>query len=556
MKRDKWLLIIALALIIGVSSCTHDEIPDINNEDVTEATTHIGLNIRIVDENLRSAAPEDDINNYIGLYRGSVFFETLDVYIVSEDGQNLLMTRRFTQSELMPAQQNLRVEIPFKAKAGPVQIIVVMNSPNPLHNIVPPRDWRYDRIRSNANDIPTLLSGNPAQVWAQTTDASIGNPAIPGSPYYGDFLVLSGRNENFTVKEGITIAMVQEGENVARVDLRRLPARAFATRQNNGDYEDGQIEPVMDKLGNNIGYLTNITWTVGQTANAVYLFRRGVNEFPQYAGNFPPNADPSTIPTYSWGYDFVPGVSGDYAQAATYYDYNGLQNTTRKIPLLINVSDEVTGSINYWQMPGIFVTETTHESGIDATASKYKKGNTTYILVRAKYAPNDFVGYRWGEMEQAKPTGLEYGTDALIDGTFYVGVTDGLVYASAEDARSAQYGIPNQLVKKYDQGKVLYYMWLNPDENINDPNFDKPINSPVVRNNIYHAHILGFSGIGYNWNPLVPPGTNNPDPKPVNPFEPAEPPVDPTDPLSNWDTYMSAEITVLNWGFHSYEIDL
>jgi hypothetical protein len=76
----------------------------------------------------------------------------------------------------------------------------------------------------------------------------------------------------------------------------------------------------------------------------------------------------------------------------------------------------------------------------------------------------------------------------------------------------------------------------------------------VVRNNIYHANIAGFSSIGYNWNPLVPPGGVNPDPQPGGPEPPSA--IDPNDPLSDFNTYMSVEISVLNWGFHSYQIDL
>ena len=76
----------------------------------------------------------------------------------------------------------------------------------------------------------------------------------------------------------------------------------------------------------------------------------------------------------------------------------------------------------------------------------------------------------------------------------------------------------------------------------------------MVRNNIYHINISAFKKIGYNWNPLVP-GTDNPDPKPGNPDEP-ETPIDPLDPLSPEQTYMTVDISILNWTVHSYDIEL
>ena len=129
----------------------------------------------------------------------------------------------------------------------------------------------------------------------------------------------------------------------------------------------------------------------------------------------------------------------------------------------------------------------------------------------------------------------------------------------------------------------MYYAWLNPDE--------KPdwYNSPVLRNNIYHIHITGFKNLGTNWNPLFPedptreledptkpydPVENpykpkeNPDPKPTpdpngpqdptDPETPEEPktPIDPEDPLTTPITYMSVDVTVLQWLVHSYNVDL
>jgi hypothetical protein len=190
-----------------------------------------------------------------------------------------------------------------------------------------------------------------------------------------------------------------------------------------------------------------------------------------------------------------------------------------------------------FRSPGKFLLEVTHQSGADQSASRYRKGNTPYILIRGTFSPAP---------DQIKDGG------ALTDGTFYIGAIDGHIYSSVALAQDYAVGVLNQPVLTYTGGKVLYYVWLNPD------NIQKPINSPVIRNNIYLVNIASFKRIGLNWNPLLPPGPNtphNPDERPNGP-EPADPPVNPADPLSSTDTYMTVDIAVLQWTVHSYNIDL
>ena len=139
-------------------------------------------------------------------------------------------------------------------------------------------------------------------------------------------------------------------------------------------------------------------------------------------------------------------------------------------------------------------------------------------------------------------------------------------------------GVKGQTAQKFEKGKVLYFLWLNPDH------VSKAVNSPVIRNNIYHVQIAGVGKIGANWNPLIPfdpndpsfpghPGgggtdpndpsnptfpknPNNPDPRPDNPYEPKDPPVDPKDPLSFKETWMAVQVSILPWQVHSYKVVL
>ena len=129
-------------------------------------------------------------------------------------------------------------------------------------------------------------------------------------------------------------------------------------------------------------------------------------------------------------------------------------------------------------------------------------------------------------------------------------------------------------------GKVLYFVWVNPDTK----SATTWINSPAIRNNIYHIQIKGIANYVYNWNPLVPNpndpidptqpvsptnprdpnNPNNPDPQPMVPDpdhpgkhkpDPKEPPTDitPKDPLSLKEAWMSVDVTILPWQVHTFD---
>ncbi len=93
----------------------------------------------------------------------------------------------------------------------------------------------------------------------------------------------------------------------------------------------------------------------------------------------------------------------------------------------------------------------------------------------------------------------------------------------------------------FKAGKMYYIAYVNPDTN-------KPTtwkNAPVVRNNVYNVNVTKFSKLGLYHDP------NDPD----DPDDPDQPDPDPNDPIKDPETYMAYEITVINWGVHSYDID-
>ncbi|MCD8043954.1 MAG: Mfa1 family fimbria major subunit [Tannerellaceae bacterium] len=314
-----------------------------------------------------------------------------------------------------------------------------------------------------------------------------------------DVITMTGKSSSVAIEPDISETAVLGGANHITVQVVRMASRVIVTTTANNELRDSE--------GTLLGTMSDLTYSVAQGTNQIYFIQQ-----PDYI---------------TYGYNYVPEL-GEYTdQASQYYDYSDLSNPS-PIPALPTAGD------GYKSLPGKFLFENTHQTGTRATTG-YRKGNTAYVLVRTTFTP------------QASAI-ADGGT--LTNGTFYVGQADGRIYSSKQAAQAA---VQNQRVAVYLEGKMLYYAWLNPD------NIQAPLNSPVVRNNIYHINITGFGQLGVNWNPLYPEDPNttdpdNPDPKPVNPDEP-ESPVDPIDPLTPEQTYMTVEVTVLNWTVHSYDIE-
>lgn len=321
-----------------------------------------------------------------------------------------------------------------------------------------------------------------------------------------DVITMTGRSASVYIAPDITPQQVSNGTNSFAVSVRRLASRVIVTTTASTDLmaQDGTTK---------IGTISDITYSVAQGTNQVYLI-------PKVSVNGSnPNADLNFL---TWGSEYVPALGNYTTEAPKYYDYSDLTNPSP-------VPAKPTAADGYKSLVGKFLFENTHQAG-DVKTSEYKKGNTAYVLVRATLTPEASAIADGG---------------TLTNGTFYVGQTDGLIYSSKAAAQAA---VQNQKVAMYQGGKMLQYAWLNPD------NILAPINSPVLRNNIYHINITAFKKIGLNWNPLTPDQPGNPDPKPGDPDEP-ETPIDPIDPLTPEETYMSVEISVLNWTVHSYDIE-
>lgn len=441
-----------------------------SNDDVTDVSGEKGtptyMNLAISFPKATGTKALPGDYNPDGDYEGNDGVQTLDIYMIGMD--KTVEAKRFTGSDISSTGTVVSPSQPFRTTSGRKTVYVVINSPSPLRTTAP--------LDDDLLDIAGL-----AKI---TTENNVSY----------DVITITGKSAPIYIAPDITAQAVSNGNNRVSIQTTRIASRVIVTSTASAD--------MLDENNVKIGTVSDVTYSVAQGTNKVYFL-------PQT--NY-----------LTWGSTYVPAL-GDYTtEAPKYYDYSDLSTPTA-VPVKPTAAD------GYKSLPGKFLFENTHTEG-DVKSSQYKKGNTAYVLVRAKFTP--------------EPSTIADG-GTLVNGTFYVGESDGKIYSSKEAAQDA---VQNQKVALYQGGKMLQYAWLNPD------NITTPLNSPVVRNNVYHINISAFKKIGLNWNPLVPdPG--NPDPKPGNPDEP-DTPIDPTDPLSPEQTYMTVDITVLNWTSHSYDIEL
>jgi|AGTN01.1.fsa_nt_gi hypothetical protein len=546
MKLSKFLLIGAIAL--GLTACNNDDLPE-DNVDGKEANTHVTISLSLAKGSSARALPND--YNYVGEWAGKDKINTVDIYLV--DGvtveRTTLSIDDYDVSKEADNTVYLKPKKGIRTTSGIKTVYVLINA------------------KTEVTDVLATTSAQAFKTAYETAIVELTNSetSIDVSTSADKLAVKNGVDDETIVMTNLAGVSINVAPNVtedetkadtnpknrASVVVERAVARVMVTTK--------QLTYQVPSLdgGLPIGELTDITWVVAQGENSLYVQRQ----------------DNWITPNYVW----VPGQGSDnfISQAGNKYDYSGLfENRSNKfggtdVPTTDDYTQasaigKITADLDE-KLSGKFILPNTHAyaaapEGEATYTGGYRKGNTAYVLVRAKFTPAELA---------------DNGTLAA-DGTFYLGGIDGLFYSTAQ----AAYDAGNTTIAKYVEGKVLYYAWLNPD---NVPNW---YNSPVIRNNIYHIHITGFKNLGTHWNPLFPedpdnptliedpdnPGgpqiPSNPDPRPEvkvedpeNPGEEIEVPdpenpIDPEDPLTTPETYMSVDVTVLPWLVHSYGVDL
>ena len=583
MKKQFFAAAMILALGAGFTACSNDDL----GKQEAKAVSQTGTSYMTVSFRLPApSATRADRYQYAS-WNGKDKIESVKVFVFKDDN-TLEKVHTYAENELAFNQGTsgdvkVNANNAFKITAGTKKVYIVVN-PTTVANMP---------VTEGTTTLADFLAkyegselGFTAEAYPTATATTTRADEVAKVADGKDVIMMTGAPTTINIEDGVTEQQAVAGvKNQAALTVKRVAARVLVTTATgkteftiNGD----NPQTATTKEDNfAIAKVTDLTYTVAQGEKTLFLQGKDF-------GTQGSTQDLEGSKTYEEtpGFNYVPANSDQfwaketmesYQEAIKYYDYSGLWKAASSVKArtaFINDDnkdqkevDLVTGHITAATGgdAGIFVLPTTHTYGADADATKYRGANTAYVLVRGKITPQFYVNSQ-GVLTM---TPLTKGT------TFYLGA-NGLAYESADCVQDPNKGgVTGQTAQKFVNGKVLYYVWIHPD------NLAKPLNSPVDRNNIYHIQIASISKYGANWNPFVPypkgtpeldpktgkpknnPGgqtpnnPNNPDDRPNdNPFEPVHPPVNPFQNLTPKETWMSVNVTILPWQVHSYQVNL
>ena len=586
MKKQFFVAAMALVLGAGFTACSSD---DLNVKPGTEvnqkATTYMSVSFVLPTANSTRAADDgqDENNpkfNNVGKWAGKDDIKKVNVYVFDNTGAleaNPTYTTAqlsFTQVSTGADKAKVSANSAFKVKPGNKTVYVVVNPTTAAENLL--------NIAAN-NTLAAFETAYKSENLAfaknsyRTTEYTTGDETNAGEiakvDNDKDIILMTGPAATPTIDDNVSAAEAVSGaKNRADLTVQRAVARVFVTTSATSFTLKGMNPTSMTEEAGAIT-VSDLTYVVGQGENKFYFLQKDNGGNDGAAFTTPAFAQvPSSTDDY-----FTAAYQTVYTNIGKHYDYSGLWKNTAGSTKVKGVTvptraaafsgtaatelGNVTTDLNT-ALKGEFILPTLHKYNTDRAQSGYRKGNTSYILIRGYLTPK-YVVKADGSVVDGSTLGAN---DDL-----YLGA-NGVFYADKATVRDAAHkGVAGQTAQKYVGRKVLYFVWINPDEVDG-----KPVNSPVIRNNIYHVSIKGIAKVGANWNPLVPVvnpndpnitdpnnpnnpvnnNPNNPDPRPDNDIEPKDPPVDPTDPISTKETWMSVNVNILPWAVHSYEVTL
>ena len=508
--------------LVALTSCKQDRTEPQQNEGTTYVSVAINLQ-----SSLRAGDSSNDKEfNYKGTWNGKDAIETIAVYVVG-DGEVSYGKFSLNDFNITPATDGDNITITPKnailTKPGTKKVYALINAPEEI-------------TKTLEKSMPAHFNEAYAKAVENMTTAQVARANAAKE----DLIMMSNADEcKIDVEDGVSKEEAKQGpKNLAKVNVKRVVARVILTTTQPSyeiKLEDGTV----------LGKIENITYAVAQGEKAFYISQK--NE----AGSI-----------ITPGYNFLPAVNpadksklttSSYEDQAKVYDYSDLHSTVTT-PRAALVADNLTAALEIGKKSlesSAFIFEASHPFGengqtIADYSGGFRRGNTPYVLVRTKFTPADNAFYNEYQRNLFKKG----------DGTFYRG-EDGLLYARNKPFKSKRTNeiVPEQKYTKFEGGKVLYHVFVNPD------NVAKTLDAPAYRNNIYHISVTGFKTLGLNWNPLYPedpdtptPDQKNPDPKPKD--DPNTPPYVPGDKNTPDETYMAVEVNVIPWNVHSYDIEL
>lgn len=509
----------AIALALGFASCNKNE-SNTPDTPTNEGTTYMSVSFRLP----AGMRAEDQSFNGIGTWKGQDDFKNVDVYLVTDGATSVERQTLTNVTTAKGAYQGPGTDGVYKTEAwkttpGKKTVYVVVNN--------------FGEVKTTLDNATVTDFADKYKKAYEMLDNGKVKDSYAKVESGKDIILMTGQPVELTVEDGKTKDEVENSItdlNKAKVTVRRVVSRVSVTMNAALNYSKDTGVEIKTTKGKVIGSLKDLSWTPMQYEQKSYLLWQ---DAPEY----------TVDKVKSVGYDYVPNKNFT-TEAPKYYDYTRKSEALKiRTDFTRKNSQEdityITGAENNMQ----FITETTHAYSAEKGKSGYKRGNTTYVMVSGTFVPD---AGKWAEGEQAK---YQAALGSNPTPSIYWGATTGKFYfeektaleknpVSKEAAKAGKDGII-----EFKAGKMYYFAWINPDviDNL------KWNNSPVVRNNIYHINISGFKNVGLYKNPYDP---TDPNPDPDDPD-----PKDPDDPLYDKETYMVTEVTVINWGMHSYDVE-
>lgn len=595
MKKQFFVAAMAVALGAGLTACSSDNLDPKDPTTVGQkASTYMSVSFELpAASGTRAAADGQDENdpkfNNVGKWAGQDKVKKVAVYVFNgtANTSTLEVKREYDDTELSFTQNAagkavVNANKAFKVEQGQKTVFVVVNPTTATKNLLEATTVTNLQTFKEAYESANLAFTNPSFATAYTANNVTRADELATVEGTGtasrDVIVMTGASVAQTIDDNVSAQQAISGlKNRVKLEVQRAVARVVVTTKD-ASYNVEGVNPNNGATIADAATVSDLTYVVAQGENTLYLLQKSNGGTDGAAFTSPAFSQIPDDKDY-WTTDF----HTSYKNVGSHYDYSGLwknptggYTSTKGVKILTRTqySNNATTELGHVtsdleaSLKGEFVLPTLHKyvdkSDNDARKKTgYRKGNTAYILVRGHLTPKFYVD---------NTGAIKAGSTLTAGADLYLGA-NGIFYADAATVTDAtKRGVVGQTAQKYVGGKVLYFVWLNPDD------VSKAINSPVIRNNIYHVQIKAIGKIGANWNPLVPipnvpntPGTidpknpnnpindnpNNPDPRPKdNPNEPNDPPVDPKDPLSFKETWMSVNVSILPWQVHSYEVEL
>ena len=534
MKKQFFIVAAALTLASSLTSCSKDYWDELSEQTEEQAapkpTTFMTVAFTLPKLSTRAGAADgqdlDDPNfNHHGKWAGTDKIDNLSVYVFNGDHNTakLEIKKDFASTDLITQveanQLFVKIKEPFLVSKGNKKIYVVINSTTESNALLPAmvNSTTLEQFSEKYESAELALVAETGGSVADKVAKLENNQHI---------ILMTGAPIMKDMEDGVSKFEASTGtRNNASVQFKRAVSRVLVTTTKDS-YTLAGYNPSNAQKENDFLTLDHLHYVVAQGENHLYFQQKastdGTAAFTTPAFDQVPRETDFSADSYTQEYNHI-GTNYDYAGLKK--DQTGNTSTVKGFsvkvrnpfaPTPTTVEELAKADLN-GELAGQYVLPTLHKFNTDETQTGYRKGNTPYVLVRARITPKKYIGDN-GQVSDAP---------LADDADLYYGLETGYFYVNKNHVTdAAHYGRANQKAYKYTKRVALYFAWLNPD------NVSKPLNSPVVRNNIYHLHIASISQLGSNWNPLVPSDKDNPDPFPNdNPNEPTTPRVFPHDPL-------------------------